>query len=221
MPNDGELGRFLQSRRSRVRPERVGLTVSARRRVEGLRREEVAHLAGMSVEYYIRLEQGRATHPSDGVLRAIGDALDLDDDERRHLHDLAHRRPARRRPARAERPRPELVQLLAAIDRVPALLINHRLDVLAWNRLATLLFFDFDAAPSRGRNLARYAFLDPESTYRLVDWAEVARATAGSLRLAAAPTTRAWPHCSATSRCAARSSARSGRGARSASARMA
>lgn len=180
-----ELGRFLRSRRERLGPEQVGLPAGARRRLAGLRREEVALLAGISVEYYVRLEQGRSGQPSEEVLEALARALALDADERRHLHDLARRRPAPGRPRPDQGARPELVALLGQFGPVPALLIDHRLDVLAWNRLAAALFVAADAVP-RGRNLARFGFLDPGSRERFVDWADVARATVGQLRLAAA-----------------------------------
>jgi transcriptional regulator with XRE-family HTH domain len=185
MADHNELGRFLKSRRARLSPEQSGIDVLTRRRVEGLRREEVAALAGISVEYYMRLEQGRASKPSDAVLDALGRALDLDDVERRYLDDLARPRAAAARVPRAERPRAELVQLVQLLDRVPALVLNHRLDVLAWNQLSPQLFFDFAAAHPRDRNLARFAFLDEDSKSRFPDWNDVARATVGQLRLAA------------------------------------
>lgn len=186
MDDRRELGRFLQSRRALISPERAGLHVSARRRVQGLRREEVALLADISVEYYVRLEQGRATRPSPEVLDALARALELDDVERAHLQDLTRTGTViPRRSAQPERARPELVQLLGLMEKTPALLINYRMDVLAWNRLAAMLFFDFDAVSAKERNLARFAFLDPASGERWVDWADVAKATVGALRLAA------------------------------------
>ncbi|MFI7600658.1 helix-turn-helix transcriptional regulator [Actinoplanes sp. NPDC049681] len=186
MDDRPELGRFLQSRRARISPERAGLHVSARRRVQGLRREEVAQLADISVEYYVRLEQGRATRPSPEVLDALARALELDDVERAHLQDLTRTGAVKpRRSPQPERARPELVQLLGLMEKTPALLINYRMDVLAWNRLAAMLFFDFDAVSAKERNLARFAFLDPASGERWVDWADVAKATVGALRLAA------------------------------------
>ncbi len=153
--------------------------------MRGLRREEVARLAGISVEYYVRLEQGRARHPSEEVLEAIAGALRLDEVERSHLRDLsaARRRPARR-PAREERPRPELLRLLSSMDQVPALIMNHRLDVPGWNHLAEQLYAGLDETV-KGRNLARFAFLRPESRELFTDWEEVTRATVGQLRLGA------------------------------------
>jgi transcriptional regulator with XRE-family HTH domain len=183
MSEQNELGRFLKSRRARIDPGQSGIEANPRRRVAGLRREEVASLAGISVEYYVRLEQGRAARPSEAVLDALARALQLDGDERRYLEGLARPRPSARSP-RPERIRTELVQLLDMMERVPAMVINHRMDVLAWNQLASALFFDFAAAPPRERNLARFGFLDTGSKERFVDWQDVARATVGTLRLA-------------------------------------
>lgn len=185
MADRNELGGFLKSRRARLAPERAGVDSFSRRRVAGLRREEVAALAGISVEYYVRLEQGRASKPSDAVLDALARALKLDEDERRHLDDLAHPRTAVTRAPRAEGVRPELAHLVDLLARVPALVINHRMDVLAWNRLAALLFFDFAEVAPRERNLARFAFLSDDAQDRFVDWSDVLRATVGGLRLAA------------------------------------
>jgi transcriptional regulator with XRE-family HTH domain len=183
MSEQNELGRFLKSRRARIDPGQSGIEANPRRRVAGLRREEVASLAGISVEYYVRLEQGRAARPSEAVLDALARALQLDGDERRYLEGLARPRPSARSP-RPERIRTELVQLLDMMERVPAMVINHRMDVLAWNQLASALFFDFAAATPRERNLARFGFLDTGSKERFVDWQDVARATVGTLRLA-------------------------------------
>lgn len=171
-----ELGDFLKSRRARVTPESAGLAHGARRRVPGLRREEVAQLSGISVEYYIRLEQGRSASPSEEVLDAIARVLRLDEVEHAHLTRLA--RPARRTPRpRPEPVRPELVRLMTLLDRAPALIVNHRWDVLSANHLAGVLF------PSD--NLARYAFLDPAARAFYDDWDEVTATTVGQLRLSA------------------------------------
>ncbi|WP_410587680.1 helix-turn-helix transcriptional regulator [Amycolatopsis sp. lyj-23] len=176
---DRELGRFLKSRREAATPAECGVLTGPRRRVPGLRREEVAQLAGISVEYYVRLEQGRARAPSPEVLDALARTLRLDDVERRHLDDLASARPTR--PPSARRARPELAQLLAKLDRVPALVVDHRLDVLAGNPLSAQLFRGFATA-----NLARFCLLDPASREVFPDWHDVARATVGQLRLVAA-----------------------------------
>lgn len=185
MDKRSELGQFLKSRRTRVRPEDVGLPDSGRRRVPGLRREELAQLAGVSADYYVRLEQGRGGHPSDGVLDAIGRALSLDDAERAHLYDLARPARPRRRPPRPERVRPELRLLLDALDRVPAFVLGRRMDVLAWNRLAAALVVDFGALPPGQRNTARLVFLDEGMRSTHPEWEEAARETVAHLRLLA------------------------------------
>ena len=179
-----ELGHFLKSRRARVRPEDVGVQPFGRRRVPGLRREELAQLAGVSFDYYVRLEQGRAGHPSEAVLDAIARALRLDDAERAHLFDLS-RPVARRRAARPERVRPQLRSLLDSLHDVPAMVIGRRMDVLAWNRLAAALLGDWGALPREQRNSARQFFLDDGARALYVDWDENARATVAWLRMAA------------------------------------
>ncbi|MEI7033323.1 helix-turn-helix transcriptional regulator [Streptomyces pratensis] len=212
MNPSSELGAFLKSRRSRVAPGAVGLPVVGRRRVAGLRREEVADLAGVSLVYYTRLEQGRARHPSDAVLDALARALRLRPEERAHLHDLA-RRSARRlpRPATAGRPheaavsgacgpaegagdadtvpdppvREELRRLLAAVGAVPAYLLGPAMDVLAANDLAHALVGGADGASPGRANLARHVFLDAAARELYPRWADVARQTAGFLRLSA------------------------------------
>jgi transcriptional regulator with XRE-family HTH domain len=178
-----ELGSFLQTRRARVRPESVGLRGGTRRRVPGLRREELAQLAGISVEYYQRLEQGRATGPSDEVLDAIARALALDAIESAHLRSLA--RPPRRSAVAepALEVRPELHRMLDLLDRVPALIVNDLSDVLAVNLPAARLFPQLMASDER--NLARHIFLSDWARSLYGDWEEIAAATAGQLRLVA------------------------------------
>lgn len=188
MADRDELGEFLRTRRAQVTPQSVGLPGGFRRRVPGLRREELAQLAGISVEYYQRLEQGRATQPSDEVLDAIARALRLSDIELAHLDSLAH--PPRRVAARstddaAVAPRPELRRMLHLMDRVPALVINDCFDVLAANPLATRLLVDVTATRSGTPNLARYLFLDPGARDFYAEWDAVAAETAGQLRLSA------------------------------------
>ncbi|GCD96858.1 helix-turn-helix transcriptional regulator [Embleya hyalina] len=180
------LGGFLQSRRARVAPQSAGLRGGGRRRVPGLRREELAQLAGISVEYYQRLEQGRAVRPSDAVLDALARELGLDRAERNHLRALAHprRECASESPPAASRIRPELQRVLALMDRVPALVVNDRFDVLAANALALRLFVGIATVEPAARNLARYLFLDPEARDFYVEWDEVAAATAAQLGLA-------------------------------------
>jgi len=161
MERHTSLGEFLRSRRARLRPEDVGLQpMPTRRRVPGLRREELAQLAGVSVDYYVRLEQGRGAHVSDAVLDAVATALQLAGDERAHLRDLARPNRSRRRPVRPQQVRPQLRQLLDAMTDVPAFVVGRRTDVLAWNPLGAALIADFRALPPRQRNFARLIFLD-------------------------------------------------------------
>lgn len=179
-----EISDFLRSRRARVHPQDAGVPDDGRaRRVPGLRRDEVARLANMSVEYYTRLEQGRAGNPSPEVLDALAEALRLDASEREHLKDLAGRRaPRRRGPLAAQRVRPGLLLTLQSLESVPAFIIGRRMDVLAVNRLAKAVITDFDALPAKRRNLARWYLLDPEARERVVDWETVARDSVAVLR---------------------------------------
>jgi transcriptional regulator with XRE-family HTH domain len=189
MDRDAELGDFLRSRRARLSPEdaRVAPSGSARK-VPGLRREEVAHLAGVSTDYYARLEQGRHPHVSEAVLAAVARALRLDDVERGYLFELARPRTARSaaRPARPQRVRPEIHRMLDVLNDVsPALVLNHRRDVLAANHLARALITDFHAVSHRDRSLARYVLFDPAARDLYMDWEEVAAIIVANLRLAA------------------------------------
>ncbi|MET9181041.1 helix-turn-helix transcriptional regulator [Kitasatospora aureofaciens] len=185
----GSLGDYLRARRALVSPADAGLPETGRRRVPGLRREEVAELVGLSTDYYIRLEQGRADRPSDEVLDALGRALRLGPAERAHLYDLA--RPPRRAAAKAatagrgEALRPALRQIVEAIPITPALIMNDRNDVLAWNRPAAALIADFPRLAPPERNMARRIFLDPDAREVHLDWDEAARTTVGILRMAA------------------------------------
>jgi transcriptional regulator with XRE-family HTH domain len=176
------LSEFLKARRARVRPEDVGLPDGGRRRVPGLRREELAQLAGVSVDYYVRLEQGRAAHPSAEVLDALARALLLDDVERRHLHELVTRRAPAHKP---ETVRPALRHLLDRLDAVPAFVLDRRMGVLACNRLAAALIVDFDALPPGHRNVVRFMFLDERARELYPEWDRCARANVGFLRRAA------------------------------------
>ncbi|MEU6354473.1 helix-turn-helix transcriptional regulator [Streptomyces sp. NPDC047072] len=181
---DGDLGDFLRSRRARIRPEEVGLASYGRRRVPGLRREEVAQLAGVSVDYYIRLEQGRGPSVSDAVLDAIARVLRLDETE--HAYLLAVARPPKktgRRPA-APRIRPGIQILLDGMERTPAFVLGPAMDVLAWNALADALGGFSRMAPAR-RNTALQLFLDPEGHEIYPDWAAIAAQTVAHLRLGA------------------------------------
>ncbi|MEU0073110.1 helix-turn-helix transcriptional regulator [Streptomyces sp. NPDC006332] len=191
---DGELGDFLRSRRARIQPDEVGLPSYGRRRVPGLRREEVAQLAGVSVDYYIRLEQGRGSGGtsrtksggvSDAVLDAIARVLRLDETEHAYLRTVARpgRRPDRR-PAPA-RIRPGVQLLLDSMDRTPAFVLGRRMDVLAWNALGDAVS-GFSSLPADERNVPRQVFLAPNARDLYPDWAAVAAQTAAHLRLNAA-----------------------------------
>ena len=158
-----ELGAFLRSRRERLRPEDAGLPSGARRRTPGLRREEVAVLAYISTEYYIRLEQGRAPRPSGEVLAAIASALRLTDAESGHLHVLAGTVPVRTQLHRRD-VRPSILALLERLPLTAAIVVSATFEVLAWNRLAAALLEDFSALAPEDRNLARMAFLGPPRT---------------------------------------------------------
>jgi len=181
-----ELGAFLRSRRTKIRPEDVGFKVGPGRRVPGLRREEVAALASVSVDYVRRLEQGRI-RPSEPVLDALARALHLDGRERVHLFALAGRAPAAADLASLEEVRPVLSRVLAAAEPAAAFVLNSCLDLLAWNPTASLLFGGFEQRPPEERNLARLVFLDPEVRAilgeafvggGLVAWLRVSRARA-------------------------------------------
>jgi transcriptional regulator with XRE-family HTH domain len=180
-----ELREFLRARRARLSPADVGFEPSlAPRRVPGLRREELAHLAGVSADYYTRIEQGRAINVSDDVLRAVADALRLKDDERAHLFNLAHSTNARRAPAARTPPRVRagVLRILDALP-TPAFVLGYRLEFLATNRMARALLCDFDARPERERNHARWVFLDPAARERYLDWDEIARDNVAALRM--------------------------------------
>ncbi|MGI5501445.1 helix-turn-helix transcriptional regulator [Lentzea sp. CA-135723] len=192
MSGTARFGDFLQTRRSQLRPEDVGVpTYGERRRVPGLRREELAQLAGVSVSYYTRLEQGHSPSASPEVLDALATALRLDDAERQHLHTLA--KPAKQ--ARRRRPAPERVpettgQLLHALADVPAIVLGVRSDVLAWNRLGHALFaghLDLTAVDrvAERPNMAQLVFLDAHTRELYADWHGKAKAVVGNLRLVA------------------------------------
>ena len=185
-----EIRDFLTSRRARITPEQAGLKVSplaGARRVAGLRREEVALLAGVSVPYYTRLERGDARGATDAVLDAISRALLLDDAERAHLFDLvraANATAAALAPRRAARQpvRQELRNMLEAMSGVPAYIRNGRLDILAGNALAQALFAPIFTSPARPVNAARFTFLDPAATEFYPDWDAVADQNVATLR---------------------------------------
>lgn len=189
MAVQADLGAFLRARRERVRPADVGLPEGLSRRTPGLRRQEVAQLAGMSVEYYVRLEQGRGGLPSAEVLDALATTLRLDPAARGYLFDLVEAtRPARRRPAR-QRLDIETVagstrRFLAAITEVPAVVLGRSLDVLAWNDPFTRVFYDPTQAGRRARNAARFVFLDPLARTLYRNWEQIAHDTIAMLRTA-------------------------------------
>ncbi|MDH6450705.1 transcriptional regulator with XRE-family HTH domain [Streptomyces sp. SAI-126] len=190
---DGDLGDFLRSRRARIQPEEVGLPSHGRRRVPGLRREEVAQLAGVSVDYYIRLEQGRgpgstsrtkSAGVSDAVLDAIARVLRLDETEHAYLHAVARPPKTAERRRSAPRVRPGIQLLLDSMERTPAFVLGPAMDVLAWNALADAVLGFSRIAPAH-RNTALQLFLDPGTHDLYPDWAAVAAQTVAHLRLGA------------------------------------
>jgi transcriptional regulator with XRE-family HTH domain len=181
-----ELREFLRSRRARLSPADVGLPANGSgRRVAGLRREELAMLAGVSADYYARLEQGRATNVSDQVLTAVADALHLDDVERGYFTTLVKGPEAPSTPPTV-RVRPALRSMINALGPVPALLHGPLLEVLAVNRAASLLIDDFDAMPTADRNLAKWMFLNPKARDVYADWDEIAAQMVAAVRAAGA-----------------------------------
>ncbi|MBB2773428.1 MULTISPECIES: helix-turn-helix domain-containing protein [Mycolicibacterium] len=182
------LGEFLRARRAQVNPEDVGLQhYGERRRVAGLRREELAQLAGVSVSYYTRLEQGQSVNASAAILDSLARALQLNEYERQHLRDLATRRtePVRRPPA--ERVSTLTRDLLLSLGDLPAVVVGRRTDVLAWNDVGHALVaghIDREAVEraTERPNLARMMFLDPHTRELYLDWPRKARAVVGNLR---------------------------------------
>lgn len=175
-----ELGDYLKSRRAALRPADVGLTSSGVRRVPGLRREEVALLAGVSVDYYGRLEQGRERSPSVQMLEALAAALRLDDDGRAHLFGLAGHTPRAPRPQQPDRVDPGLLRLMEAWPDNPALVYNRAYDILAANPMATALFGELGAVG----NLMLLVFTDPRARDFYADWDVVAADSVAGFRMA-------------------------------------
>jgi transcriptional regulator with XRE-family HTH domain len=168
-----EIREFLTSRRAKITPEQAGLTAYGPRRVPGLRREEVAVLAGVSVPYYTRLERGDLSGVSEGVLDALARALQLDDAERAHLFDLARAAgpmAKRRRRSAPKQIRPGVQRLLDAITGAPALVQNGRLDILGANQLGRALYSELFRDPTRPANHARFNFLNPRARDLYPDW---------------------------------------------------
>ncbi len=186
MDNREQVREFLRSRRARITPEQAGLPAyGGNRRVQGLRREEVAMLAGVSIDYYVRMERGSLSGASDSVLDGVAQALQLDEAERAHLFDLA--RPRSGAPTREPRPRPSRVtpslqRVLDAIGDAPAWIRNARHDMLAANRLARALYAPVLVDPRRPANNARFVYLDPASQEFYVDWDRAADDIAAMLR---------------------------------------
>ena len=179
MSRRAELSDFLRSRRARLDPRAFGprFETERPRRVPGLRREEVAQLAGGSLEHYVRLEQGRELRFSDSVIDAVARALQLPPHEHEHLRNLTS--PREHQP---EVLRPSLWRLLEAVGHLPAVVVGRRLDVLAWNRMATELLTDFGAVPIERRNIAWLAFTDPQLRSRYTSWPAKADSLVAQLR---------------------------------------
>ncbi|MEU9025486.1 helix-turn-helix transcriptional regulator [Actinomadura sp. NPDC048394] len=177
-----ELAHFLRTRRARLSPEGAGLSPTGVRRLPGLRRSEVATLAGISPEYYTRLEQGRQRRPSPEVVDALAAALRLDRDEHRHLRRLAER-PSPSAPSSGMLAVPETTRLLLrSVQPWPAYVVSPLRDVLAWNDAAAWLLTDFSELPAGRRNLAWFTFCDPRAQDLFVDWEAVAAGNAHRLR---------------------------------------
>jgi transcriptional regulator with XRE-family HTH domain len=192
----GGLGDFLRARRGGIKPADVGLPAgTSLRRTPGLRREELAALAGVSIDYLIRLEQGRETNPSAAVLEALADALLLDEEERAHLHALARHATRPGGAARTSVPdrhpsleivAPGILQLLDTLRPSPAYVLNQISDVLATNPEGLALFYGLGDWPSSRRNTARYTFLHPAARELFADWAHSAARTTANLHAVAA-----------------------------------
>jgi transcriptional regulator with XRE-family HTH domain len=182
-----EVGEFLKARRAELVPRDVGLPEPvSRRKVAGLRREEVAQLAAISSDYYIRLEQGRV-QPSAAVLATLSQALRLDEDQQTYLYELAGKANARpRRRRHPEQARPAVRRLLDQLTEAPAIVLGRRMDVLAWNPGATALYTDFARIPARERNYVRILFTHPAVRALHVEWDHDARSAVAALRMRAA-----------------------------------
>ncbi|MGA5448589.1 helix-turn-helix domain-containing protein [Streptomyces umbrinus] len=182
-----ELGAFLKARRMELSPAQVGLPDSpgGRRRVKGLRREEVALLASISADYYTRLEQGRR-QASEPVLDTLARVLRLDDSERAYLFELSGKDAARPRRRTTQKVEPQLRRLLDDLATTPAVVLGRRTDILAWNPMAAALFTDFARIPESKRNFVRLVFRDPAVRALYPDWDWVAQTSLAQLRMEAA-----------------------------------
>jgi len=185
-PHLNELGEFLKARRAELTPSDVGLRGGQRRRVKGLRREEVALLAAMSTEYYARIEQGRL-QASAPLLDEIAQALRLNDDQRTYLFDLAAKERVRRSAYRErQQVDPQLQRMLDDLSASPAFVIGRCTDILGWNRLAAALWTDFGRYPEPERVFVRLLFTEPWMRELYVDWEEVTRLAIAQLRMESA-----------------------------------
>lgn len=184
-----ELGRFLKARRAELTPADVGLPDRGSRRVPGLRREEVAQLAAMSVDYYTRLEQGRIP-ASAAILDVLAQALRLDEDQRTYMFQLLGKTSPTPRRQRAQRVTPAMRRLLDQLTDSPAMVLGRRLDILAWNAGAAALYTDFAALPAAHRNYVRLLFTEPVFRDLHIEWESAARTAVASLRMEAAH----YPH---------------------------
>ncbi|MFD3308646.1 helix-turn-helix domain-containing protein [Streptomyces sp. NPDC058656] len=181
-----ELGEFLKARRAELSPRTVGLPdAGTPRRVPGLRREEVAQLAAISTDYYIRLEQGRMP-PSAPVLQSLVQVLHLSDDQRDYVFELAGKASARPLRRSGQRVQPQLRRLLDDLTATPAIVLGRRMDILAWNSLGAALVTDFSLIPEKKRNYVRLLFTDPAMRQLYPDWERVARTAVAQLRMEAA-----------------------------------
>ncbi|MCA0046761.1 helix-turn-helix transcriptional regulator [Mesorhizobium sp. B283B1A] len=177
-----ELGAFLRSRRERLTPSATGIATGLRRRTPGLRREEVAMIAGVGTTWYTWLEQGRDVRPSVEVLTALSEALRLDAIEKRHLFILAGRQQPERRVAAPEKVDGALLHMLQSLVLQPAYVVGRRWDVLAWNPAAVAVFGDYGLLEGDARNIVHMVFTNPHHRRLLVDWEELARVVLASFR---------------------------------------
>ncbi|WP_326687296.1 helix-turn-helix domain-containing protein [Streptomyces sp. NBC_01795] len=179
------LGELLKTRRAELSPRTVGLPDGGTRRVEGLRREEVAQLAAISTDYYTRLEQGRI-QASGPVLATLAQVLHLDDDQRTYLFELAGKEGARPRRRAVQKVQPQLRRVLDDLTATPAMVPGRRMDILGWNSLGAALVTDFGTIPEKKRNYTRILFTDPAMRSLYADWESVARTAVAQLRMEAA-----------------------------------
>ncbi|MGW4567166.1 helix-turn-helix domain-containing protein [Streptomyces sp. NPDC004561] len=185
-PSRNELGAFLKDHRCALSLRAMGLPDSdSRRRVKGLRREEVALLAAISADYYARIEQGRI-QASASVLNRIARVLHLDNDQRERMYELADKDATRRRRCVPQKVQPQLRRLLHGLVDTPAIVLGRRTDILAWNPLAAALITDFARIPAKKRNYVRLVFTDPVMRTLYTDWQHVARTSVAQLRMEAA-----------------------------------